>query len=119
VGGPGVALGYLDRPELTAERFVERAIAPLPPRRLYATGDRVRMREDLAIEYLGRRDRQVKVRGHRIELDEVEVRARATAGGRRRRGRASRRHGRDAPGRRVPRAVGSRRAAAPRNSCAS
>jgi hypothetical protein len=70
--GPGVALGYLGRPDLTAERFVERAIAPLPVRRLYATGDRVRMRDDLAIEYLGRRDRQVKVRGHRIELDEVE-----------------------------------------------
>jgi amino acid adenylation domain-containing protein len=72
IGGPGVALGYLDRPELTAARFVERTIAPLPPRRLYATGDRVRLREDLAIEFLGRRDRQVKVRGHRIELDEVE-----------------------------------------------
>ena len=72
IGGPGVALGYLARPELTAERFVERTIAPLPPRRLYASGDRVRLRDDLAIEYLGRRDRQVKVRGHRIELDEVE-----------------------------------------------
>ncbi|HET9338033.1 MAG TPA: amino acid adenylation domain-containing protein [Casimicrobiaceae bacterium] len=72
LGGPGVALGYLGRPELTAERFVERTIAPLPARRLYRTGDRVRRRDDLAIEFLGRRDRQVKVRGHRIELEEIE-----------------------------------------------
>ena len=73
LGGPGVALGYLGRPELTAERFVERTIAPLPARRLYRTGDRVRWRDDLSLEFLGRRDRQVKVRGHRIELDEIEA----------------------------------------------
>ncbi|MEO8486572.1 MAG: amino acid adenylation domain-containing protein [Betaproteobacteria bacterium] len=73
IGGPGVALGYLGRPELTAERFVERSLLPHPARRLYRTGDRVRLRDDLAIEFLGRRDRQVKVRGHRIELEEVEA----------------------------------------------
>ncbi len=72
LGGPGLAIGYLGSPALTAERFVERTIAPLPARRLYRTGDRVRLRVDGAIEYLGRADRQVKVRGHRIELEEVE-----------------------------------------------
>ena len=72
IGGPGVAIGYLGRPELTAERFVEREIAPAPRARLYRTGDRARWREDGAIEFLGRSDRQVKLRGHRIELDEVE-----------------------------------------------
>jgi len=73
LGGPGVALGYLGRPELTAARFVERDVPTLGARRLYRTGDRVRMREDGALEYLGRYDRQVKVRGHRIELEEVEA----------------------------------------------
>ena len=73
IGGPGLAIGYLGRPELTAERFVRRAIAPLPERRVYRTGDRVRRRDDGAIEFLGRLDRQVKVRGHRIELDEIEA----------------------------------------------
>ncbi len=72
IAGPGLAIGYLNRPELTAERFVERTIAPLPARRVYMTGDRARWRDDGTIEYLGRFDRQVKVRGHRIELDEVE-----------------------------------------------
>lgn len=72
LGGPGLAMGYLGRPDLTAERFVDREMPGSGRRRLYRTGDRVRLRDDGAIEYLGRLDRQVKVRGHRIELDEVE-----------------------------------------------
>ncbi len=73
IGGPGLALGYLGGPELSAERFVETRVGPLPPRRLYRTGDRARLRDDGAIEFLGRLDRQVKVRGHRIELDEIQA----------------------------------------------
>jgi amino acid adenylation domain-containing protein len=73
IGGPGVALGYLARPELTAERFVDGATGSLPPGRWYRTGDRARRRNDGAIEFLGRVDRQVKVRGHRVELDEIEA----------------------------------------------
>lgn len=73
LGGPGLALGYLGHPDLTGERFAELEHPGLGRRRLYRTGDRVRMRDDGAIEYLGRLDRQVKVRGHRIELDEVEA----------------------------------------------
>src|SRR4051812_41198364 len=76
VGGAGVALGYLKRPELTAERFIRH---PRDPQSiLYKTGDRVRMRADGNIEFLGRQDRQVKVNGKRVELDEIEARMRAT-----------------------------------------
>ncbi|QUQ64655.1 amino acid adenylation domain-containing protein [Kutzneria sp. CA-103260] len=72
IGGPGVALGYLDRPEATAERFV-------PDGGLwYRTGDRVRQRPDGAIDFLGRTDRQVKLRGFRIEPGEIEAAALAT-----------------------------------------
>jgi amino acid adenylation domain-containing protein len=73
IGGPGVALGYLARPELTSERFVDGAASGLPAGRWYRTGDRVRLRGDGAIEFLGRLDRQVKLRGHRVELEEVEA----------------------------------------------
>jgi acyl carrier protein len=69
IGGEGVTRGYLDRPELTAQRFVHDANGS----RWYRTGDLVRRREDGAIEFLGRIDHQVKVRGHRIELGEVEA----------------------------------------------
>ncbi|MDF3289735.1 amino acid adenylation domain-containing protein [Streptomyces silvisoli] len=75
VGGDGLALGYLGDPELTAARFVERPVAP--GTRLYRTGDRAVWREDGELEYRGRADRQIKLRGHRIELDEIEARLRA------------------------------------------
>lgn len=68
VGGAGVARGYLKRPELTAQRFVS-----LMNSRLYRSGDRARRLENGDIEYLGRFDHQVKIRGHRIELGEVEA----------------------------------------------
>ncbi|MFE7125194.1 non-ribosomal peptide synthetase [Streptomyces sp. NPDC057617] len=69
VGGPGVALGYLRRPELTAERFTT---LPENGERIYRTGDTGRQLPDGAIELLGRSDRQVKLRGFRIELEEIE-----------------------------------------------
>ncbi|WP_437840117.1 amino acid adenylation domain-containing protein [Sorangium sp. So ce1153] len=70
LGGPGVARGYLGRPELTAERFVPDPRAP--GARLYRTGDLGRVQPDGAVVYLGRRDHQVKVRGFRVELGEIE-----------------------------------------------
>ncbi|MGH7729033.1 MAG: amino acid adenylation domain-containing protein, partial [Vulcanimicrobiaceae bacterium] len=71
VGGDGVALGYLNAPERTAERFVP---DPFSGRgRLYLTGDLARCRPDGVIEFFGRRDHQVKVRGFRIELGEIEA----------------------------------------------
>ena len=75
VGGPGVSLGYLDREELTAQRFVA---DPATGRRLYRTGDLARELPGGAIEVLGRRDRQIKLRGFRIELEEIESAAMAT-----------------------------------------
>jgi amino acid adenylation domain-containing protein len=76
IGGAGVALGYLNRPELTAERFVVDPFAARPEAKMYRTGDRARYRVDGNLEYLGRRDHQVKIRGFRVELGEVEARVR-------------------------------------------
>jgi aryl carrier-like protein len=68
-----VARGYRQRPELTAEKFVTLAIAGGAPARIYRTGDIVRLRGDLSLEFVGRRDHQVKLRGFRIELGEIEA----------------------------------------------
>jgi amino acid adenylation domain-containing protein len=72
-GGAGVARGYLNRAALTAERFVPDPFSKEPGARLYRTGDLARYQSDGKIEFLGRRDTQVKVRGFRIELGEIEA----------------------------------------------
>lgn len=70
IGGDGVGRGYLNRPELTAEKFIAH---PFGAGRLYRTGDLARYREDGQIEFLHRLDAQVKIRGHRIELGDIEA----------------------------------------------
>jgi amino acid adenylation domain-containing protein len=72
-GGDGVALGYLNRPELTAERFVPDPFSSKDGARLYRTGDYARYLPDGKIEFLGRMDKQIKIRGFRVELGEIEA----------------------------------------------
>jgi hypothetical protein len=73
IGGMGVARGYLNRAELTAERFIPEPFSGDPHSRMYKTGDLGKWRSDETIEYLGRNDHQVKIRGFRIELGEIEA----------------------------------------------
>jgi amino acid adenylation domain-containing protein len=73
IGGHQLARGYLHRPDLTSERFSDDPLCPGPDRMLYRTGDLVHLNPDGTVQFVGRADNQVKVRGHRIELDEVRV----------------------------------------------
>jgi amino acid adenylation domain-containing protein/non-ribosomal peptide synthase protein (TIGR01720 family) len=73
IGGQGVARGYLNRPGLTAERFLPDPFAAVPGARLYRTGDRARQWPNGELEFLGRVDHQLKIRGYRVELGEVEA----------------------------------------------
>jgi acyl carrier protein len=73
IGGAGPGRGYWRRPALTAERFVPDPYAVVPGQRLYATGDHARFRSDGVVEFLGRLDHQIKIRGLRIEPGEIEV----------------------------------------------
>ena len=72
IGGDGLARGYLNREESTAERFGPHPFSSDPKSRLYDTGDRARFLPDGCIEFLGRNDDQIKIRGHRVELGEIE-----------------------------------------------
>jgi amino acid adenylation domain-containing protein len=73
IGGDGVTLGYWNRPELTADRFIPDPFSTTPGATLYRTGDRARWRNDGMLEHLGRLDFQVKLRGFRIEPGEIEA----------------------------------------------
>jgi amino acid adenylation domain-containing protein len=73
IGGPGLARGYLNQPELTAQKFVPHPFAAEPGARLYRTGDLARWRADGTVDFIGRLDDQVKIRGHRVEPGEVET----------------------------------------------
>ncbi|MCG8613585.1 MAG: amino acid adenylation domain-containing protein [Pseudomonadales bacterium] len=72
LGGEGLARGYFKRPELTAEKFINNPFTPEHKNRLYRTGDLVRVNSDNELEYLGRIDQQIKIRGFRVELGEIE-----------------------------------------------
>jgi amino acid adenylation domain-containing protein len=73
IGGVGLARGYYNRPDLTAERFIPNPFSTIPGERLYKTGDIARYLPDGTIDYLGRIDHQVKIRGFRVELEEIEA----------------------------------------------
>ena len=80
IGGAGVAGGYLNRPELTAEKFIADPFGREPGGKLYRTGDRARYLPDGNIEFCGRIDFQVKIHGHRVELGEIEAALRSQPG---------------------------------------
>ena len=118
IGGDGVALGYHERPELTAERFVPDPFSAAPTRACTAPAISRAGAPTAQLEHLGRTDFQVKVRGYRIELGEIEVALARHAAGRRGGGRrAARARRRAAPGR-VPGCARRRRQSSP-PSCAS
>lgn len=71
ISGAGLSQGYLNRPELTAERFVDHPFSEEPGRKMYKTGDLARYTPDGTIEFLGRADQQIKIRGYRVEPDEI------------------------------------------------
>lgn len=73
IGGDGLARGYLNQPEMTAEKFVSDPFSAKPGARLYRTGDLARLLPDGNIQYMGRVDHQVKIRGYRIELGDIEA----------------------------------------------
>ena len=73
IGGAGLAIRYLNQPELTAAKFIPDPFSATPGARLYRTGDRCRWLPDGTIEFLGRQDGQVKIRGHRVETGEIEA----------------------------------------------
>lgn len=72
IGGIGVARGYVNRPDLTAEKFIPDPFSQIPGARLYRTGDLARFQSDGNIQFVGRVDHQVKIRGFRVELGEIE-----------------------------------------------
>jgi amino acid adenylation domain-containing protein len=80
IGGAGMARGYINRPDLTAQKFITNPFSNRPNSQLYKTGDLVRYRADGNIEFLGRVDNQIKIRGFRVELEEIEHVLRQYAG---------------------------------------
>jgi amino acid adenylation domain-containing protein len=80
LGGEGEGRGYLNKPDLTAERFIPNPYSLQGGKRMYATGDILRMDERGAIEFLSRKDQQVKLRGYRVELGEIEAEVRKLEG---------------------------------------
>jgi amino acid adenylation domain-containing protein len=80
IGGAGMARGYINRPDLTAQKFITNPFSNRPNSKLYKTGDLVRYRADGNIEFLGRGDHQIKIRGFRVELEEIEQTLRQHAG---------------------------------------